>query len=207
MHPICGSSGGSRSPSGVRPYELRLNLRSPFRQPVWPGPPGRSPGVVDLLAAPHEGSGCQTPAKGVVLVDRKRWGRRTVSDMARRVLLYDAGCGFCRFAARVVTKLDRRDELALLGLEDASADRLLEHVSDEERVSLLRLVLPDGRMLSGGAAALNVLELLPATRPLARMVTVLHAQRAAEAAYALVARNRDRLGRLVPDGPGPRQYP
>jgi predicted DCC family thiol-disulfide oxidoreductase YuxK len=127
--------------------------------------------------------------------------------MARRVLLYDAGCGFCRFAARVVTKLDRRDELALLGLEDASADRLLEHVSDEERVSLLRLVLPDGRMLSGGTAALNVLERLPATRPLARTVAVLHAQRAADAAYALVARNRDLLGCLVPDGPGPRRYP
>jgi predicted DCC family thiol-disulfide oxidoreductase YuxK len=127
--------------------------------------------------------------------------------MARRVLLYDAGCRLCRFAARVVTKLDRHDELALLGLEDASADRLLEHVSDEERVSSLRLVLADGRMLSGGAAALNVLERLPATRLLALTVTLLHAQRAAEAAYALVARNRDRLGRLVSDGPGPRRYP
>ena len=127
--------------------------------------------------------------------------------MARPVLLYDAGCGFCRFAARVVAELDPRGELALLGLEDASADRLLEHVSDEERVSLLRLVLSDGRMLSGGAAALSVLARLPATRPLARTLTVLHAQRAAEAAYAIVARNRDRLGRLVPDGPGPRRYP
>jgi predicted DCC family thiol-disulfide oxidoreductase YuxK len=127
--------------------------------------------------------------------------------VARRVLLYDAGCRFCRFAARVVTKLDGRHELAFLGLEDASADRLLEHVSDEERVSLLRLVLPDGRMLLGGAAALNVLERLPATRLLARTVTLLHAERSAEAAYALVARNRVRLGRLVPDGPGPRRYP
>jgi hypothetical protein len=27
------------------------------------------------------------------------------------------------------------------------------------------------------------------------------------AAYRLVARNRHRLGRLVPDGPGPRRYP
>lgn len=127
--------------------------------------------------------------------------------MARRVLLYDAGCRFCRFAARVVTKLDGRDELAFLGLEDPSADRLLEHVSDEERVSLLRLVLPDGRMLSGGAAALNVLQRLPATRLLARTVTVLHAERFAEAAYALVARNRVRLGHLVPDGLGPRRCP
>ena len=122
-------------------------------------------------------------------------------------VLYDAGCRLCRFAARVVAELDRGRNLALLGLDDASADRLLEHVSGEERGSSLRLVLPDGRMISAGAAALGVLERLPATRPLARTATLLHAQRAAEALYAFVARNRDRLGRLVPDGPGPRRYP
>jgi len=133
-------------------------------------------------------------------------GRRTDSDMARPVLLYDAGCRLCRFAARVVAQLDRSGGLALLGLDDASAERLLERVSEEERGSSLRLVLPDGRMLSGGVAALGALERLPATRPLAR-TAVLHAQPAAEALYALVAGNRDRLGRLVPDGPGPRRYP
>ena len=71
--------------------------------------------------------------------------------MARPVLLYDADCRLCRFAARVVAPLDRRRSLALLGLEDASADPLLEDVPQEERSSSLRLVLPDGRMLSAGA--------------------------------------------------------
>ena len=126
--------------------------------------------------------------------------------MARAVLLYDAGCRLCRFAARVVAGLDRSGGLALLGLADTSADRLLEHIPEEERGSSLRLVLPDGRMLSGGAAALAVLEELPATHPLALTVAALDAQPAAEALYALVARNRDRLGSLVPDGPGPRRY-
>ena len=62
-------------------------------------------------------------------------------------------------------------------------------------------------MLSAGAAALGVLERLPATRLLARSVELVHAEPAAEALYAFVARNRDRLGRLVPDGSGPRRYP
>jgi predicted DCC family thiol-disulfide oxidoreductase YuxK len=127
--------------------------------------------------------------------------------MARPVLLYDAGCRLCRFAARVVAKLDRRGELALLGLEDTSADRLLEHISENERSSSLRLALGNGRMLSGGAAALGALEFVPATRPLARTAEALHAQPATEALYCLIARNRDRLGRLVPDGPAPRRYP
>ena len=125
----------------------------------------------------------------------------------RPVLLYDADCRLCRFAARLVARLDRRRKLALLGLEDAAADALLEAVSEEERSSSLRLVLPDGRMLPAGAAALGVLEWLPATRPLARLAAVLRAEPAVEALYAAVARNRDRLGRLVPDGSGPRRYP
>jgi predicted DCC family thiol-disulfide oxidoreductase YuxK len=127
--------------------------------------------------------------------------------MARPVLLYDTDCKLCRFAARVVAQLDRRRSLAFLGLNEASADRLLEHVPEDERGSSLRLVLPDGRMVSAGAATLGVLERLPATRPLARAAELLHAQPAAEALYVVVARNRDRLGRLVPDGHAPRRYP
>ncbi len=127
--------------------------------------------------------------------------------MPRSVLLYDADCRLCRFAARRVAGLDRRGSLALLGLRDAPADRLLEHVSEDERGSSLRLVLPDGRVLTAGAAALGVLDRLPITRPLARSAALLHAQPAVEALYASVARNRDRLGRLVPDGSAPRRYP
>ena len=127
--------------------------------------------------------------------------------MARAVLLYDADCKLCRFAAHVVATLDRRRSLALLGLGDAAADPMLEDVSEEERNSSLRLVLPDGRMISAGAAALGVLERLPATRPLARAAAALHVRASGRSALLLVARNRDRLGRLVPDGSGPRRYP
>ena len=62
-------------------------------------------------------------------------------------------------------------------------------------------------MLSAGAATLGVLERLPVTRQLARSAALLHAQPAVEALYASVAHNRDRLGRLVPDGSAPRRYP
>ena len=128
-------------------------------------------------------------------------------SVARPVLLYDAGCRLCRFAARIVARLDRGGDLALLGLDDVAADPLLEDVSGEERGSSIRLVLQDGRLISAGAAALGVLERLPVTRPLARTAAQLRAQAAAEVIYAVVARNRARLGRLVPDGSAPRRYP
>jgi predicted DCC family thiol-disulfide oxidoreductase YuxK len=123
------------------------------------------------------------------------------------VVLYDADCRLCRFAARVAARLDRRERLALLGLEDVAADPLLECVSGGERGSSLRLALPDGRLLSAGAAVMGVLERLPATRLLAQSAARLHAERVVAAVYALVARHRDRLGRLVPDGAAPRRYP
>jgi predicted DCC family thiol-disulfide oxidoreductase YuxK len=127
--------------------------------------------------------------------------------MARPVLLYDAEYRLCRFAARFVVRLDRGGGLALLGLGDAAADPLLEDVHESERASSLRLVFPSGRLLSAGAAALGVLERLPGTRPLANATVRLRAEPVAEATYAFVARNRDRLGRLVPDGCAPRRYP
>ena len=127
--------------------------------------------------------------------------------VARPVLLYDAGCRLCRCAARVVAALDRRRRLALLGLEDSAADRLLEQVARVERLSSLRLVLPDGSVLSAGQATLAALELLPATRPLTWAAERLRAQAAVEALYSFIARHRGRLGGLVPDGPAPRRFP
>ena len=115
--------------------------------------------------------------------------------MARAVLLYDADCKLCRFAAHVVATLDRRRSLALLGLGDAAADPMLEDVSEEERNSSLRLVLPDGRMISAGAAALGVLERLPATRPLARAAAALHVRAGGRSALL--------LGRPQPGPAGP----
>jgi len=123
----------------------------------------------------------------------------------RPVLLYDTSCRLCRWTARLVAALDRSGELGLVGLEDDAADALLERVIKEERLSSARLVLPEGQLLSGGEVVLETLALLPATRPLARVVEALHAEAAVARLYDLVARNRGRLGRLVPDGPAPRR--
>jgi predicted DCC family thiol-disulfide oxidoreductase YuxK len=108
---------------------------------------------------------------------------RVIPD--RPVLLYDANCRFCRFSARIVAQLDRGARLAYLPLDDPAADGLLASVSPDERFESWRLVRRDGSVVGYGW-----------TR-----------SRLADAAYRLVARNRGRLGRLVPDGDGPRRYP
>jgi predicted DCC family thiol-disulfide oxidoreductase YuxK len=103
----------------------------------------------------------------------------------RPVLLYDADCRFCRFAARAVAWLDRGERLAFLPLDDPAAVPLMASVPAEERLASWRLVRRDGSVR--GRAWIR--------------------GRIPDAAYDLVARNRGRLGRLVPDGAGPYRYP
>jgi len=116
------------------------------------------------------------------------------------VLLYDGGCRFCRFAARVAARADRRRRLAFLTLRDPEAEALLAGVPEGRRFESVRLAEPGGALLAGGAAVAAVLGHLVAG-PLRRLGPLL------EPSYALVSRHRGRLGRLVPDRPGPRRYP
>ena len=103
----------------------------------------------------------------------------------RPVLLYDAGCRFCRWAARLVVRGDRRERLAVLPLSDPEAAPFLELVREPERFASWRLVRRDGSMVGYGWIR----------------------GRLPDAVYGLVARHRGRLGRVVPDGPAPRRYP
>jgi hypothetical protein len=52
-----------------------------------------------------------------------------------------------------------------------------------------------------------LLEELRATRPFGRILRTLRASPPVDGLDALIARHRNHLGRLVPDGPAPRRYP
>jgi len=114
------------------------------------------------------------------------------------VLLYDGDCRFCRFSARLAARADRRRRLGYLALQDPEAEPLLAGVPEERRLDRLRLAEPAGALLAGGHAVAGVLGYLVAP-PLRRLGPLL------EPPYALVSRLRGPLGRVVPDGPGPRR--
>ena len=97
--------------------------------------------------------------------------------MRRPVVLYDGGCRFCRFAARVGARLDR-GRYGWLPFDDETAQQLLTQLPEPRRHATAHVVRRDGSIWS------------PASAP-----------------YRLVARNRGRLGPLVPNGSGPRRYP
>ena len=124
----------------------------------------------------------------------------------RPTLLYDAACRGCRFAARVVARIDRERALAIMPLQDPGADALLAALPDSERLASWRLVASDRTVAGYGAGLPALLRAMRPTRPLGRLLGLVPAG-ALDAAYRLVARNRGRLAKLVPDGPAPRRVP
>jgi predicted DCC family thiol-disulfide oxidoreductase YuxK len=98
--------------------------------------------------------------------------------------------------AKVLT-WDRRHRLRPVPLQDPEAEALLAGMRPEERIASWHLVEPYGVRTSAGVAAPRLLGMLPGGRPLAAVARLL--QPLTNASYSLVARNRDRLGRLIPD--------
>jgi predicted DCC family thiol-disulfide oxidoreductase YuxK len=128
-----------------------------------------------------------------------------VTSLRRPVLLYDSGCRVCRFTARLVERLDRGERLAFLPLQAEEAAPLLEKLPEEDRMASWRLARPDGSLVGRGAGAPAVLRELRHERAANALAAL--PETMLEHGYDLVARNRWRIGRLVPDGAAPRRFP
>jgi predicted DCC family thiol-disulfide oxidoreductase YuxK len=113
----------------------------------------------------------------------------------RAAILYDADCGFCKWALAQVLRLDRERRLRPVALQGPEAEALLHGMDEEERIESWHLVTPDGHVSSGGAAFDPLTRILGRGRPLGALVR--RFPRAAEAAYRWVANHRTFLGRLV----------
>jgi predicted DCC family thiol-disulfide oxidoreductase YuxK len=111
------------------------------------------------------------------------------------IVLYDADCGFCRWATAWVLRLDRRHLLVAAPIQSPLGSELLTDLSEEERLRAAHVVGEDGRRCSGGAAAAEVLGALDRTRVLARVFR--RWPRTTDWLYAAVAKRRIALGRFV----------
>jgi predicted DCC family thiol-disulfide oxidoreductase YuxK len=91
-------------------------------------------------------------------------------------------------------------------MHEGEATALLAGVPEDERYTTWHLAPPRGAPVGHGAGARELLCELRLTRPLGRALRIVP-DRALDHLYHLVAANRSRLGRLVPDAAGPRRYP
>jgi predicted DCC family thiol-disulfide oxidoreductase YuxK len=120
----------------------------------------------------------------------------TVTGVASSLVLYDDDCGFCRVTLALILAWDRPRRLRPLALQTPEADRLLEDMSPERRMSSWHLVAPDGRVASAGAAFPPLLGQLPGGAPLGRVSARFPG--ASERGYRWVADHRSTLGSLLP---------
>jgi predicted DCC family thiol-disulfide oxidoreductase YuxK len=110
------------------------------------------------------------------------------------IVLYDGDCGFCRRSVDWVLRRDRDRRLTATPIQSTTGDFLLSDLTPEERVREVHVINDDGRRSSGGAAVKDVLDALPSTRALARVVSV--SPRMTQLGYRFVASNRGVFGRL-----------
>jgi len=111
------------------------------------------------------------------------------------VLLYDADCGFCRWAVAKILARDRQNRIRPVALQDPEASLLLPDVPDDERMRSWHLVTPDGDAFSAGEAVPPLLRLLPGGKPPAALAATFPGT--TERLYRWVADHRDWLGRRV----------
>jgi predicted DCC family thiol-disulfide oxidoreductase YuxK len=111
------------------------------------------------------------------------------------IVLYDADCGFCRWA--MAWALTHADDgvLATAPIQSALGDELLAGMAPGERLRSAHVVDADGRVSSGGAAAERVLSALAWTRALGRLAV--RFPHTTDRLYRVVADRRMSFGRLV----------
>jgi predicted DCC family thiol-disulfide oxidoreductase YuxK len=127
--------------------------------------------------------------------------------LARPVVLYQDRCRFCRAAARLVARLDKRQRLALLPYDDPDAAQFVVFLERGRIEESWQLIEPDGRRLTHGDALVRLLQVLLPTRRLGRVLHAPWLVRLATIVDRLISKARPFLSRFVPDRPGPRRWP
>jgi predicted DCC family thiol-disulfide oxidoreductase YuxK len=110
-------------------------------------------------------------------------------------VLYDEDCGFCRWSADKLRVWATRRGLTFASIQSSRGAELLHPVPVAERLDSMHAVTPDGRVWSGGQAVRVIFDELPGGRALALIAATLPG--VTEWIYRLVARHRNRLGRLL----------
>jgi predicted DCC family thiol-disulfide oxidoreductase YuxK len=117
-----------------------------------------------------------------------------VSARRDHAILYDDECGFCRFSANAILRLDRDERLRPVAIQSEEGERLLAEVPESERLESWHLITPGGRVVSAGAAAAPLAHVLPVTSIPSRLFSRYPDR--TERIYRWIAGHRTLLGRI-----------
>src|SRR5271157_3152499 len=119
----------------------------------------------------------------------------------RLAVIYDADCGFCRETVRRLRRWDHDRHFEFMPLEEAIAcgRPRLEALAAQGHLADAVHVVDEatGRVVSGGHAALAILDALPGGWLLRPWAALPPTAAAADVVYRVAARHRDRLAWLA----------
>ncbi|MCY7417834.1 MAG: DUF393 domain-containing protein [Chloroflexi bacterium] len=114
----------------------------------------------------------------------------------RLTMLFDADCGFCGRSAMLVRQLDRRRAIRIVPLQRA-AGRVPNLPPVEILMETIHVVDADGHWSTGGAAWLQIMDEVPALRPVAVIARTPLIRPFVEPVYGWVSGHRQLLSRLL----------
>jgi predicted DCC family thiol-disulfide oxidoreductase YuxK len=117
--------------------------------------------------------------------------------MPQAVLIYDGLCSLCRRGVTWISRRAIRGQIEFLPCQAAERRARFPEMEDRACLEAMQLVLPDGRVLSGAAAAPEILRRLQRWRWLAAAFRLPGMGLVAPRAYAWIARHRYQISTLL----------
>lgn len=135
------------------------------------------------------------------LLPPAREDEETTRGRANLTVIYDDACGLCRQTARRLRRWDHDGHFEFMPLRSAATcgRPQIEALASQGRLGDAVHVVeePSGRVVSGGHAALAILDALPGGWLLRPWASLPPTAAAAEVVYRVAARHRDRLSWLT----------
>ena len=120
---------------------------------------------------------------------------------APAVLVYDAECPMCRASALWLMRLAiRAGQLEILPCRSPVRARRFPALTEEQCLTAMQLVLPDGRIVAGADAVPELLRRIPSLRWLAAVFALPPLRPFSRRGYAWIARNRMRISCALGSG-------
>ena len=125
----------------------------------------------------------------------------TIAPAGPLTVVYDDDCGVCRDTIKQLSRWDREDRFEFMPLQQAASSGrpLLERLAAEGHLPDAIHVVDEtsGRVVSGGHAALAILDALPGGWLLRPWAALPPTAQAVDVVYRVAARHRDRLAWLM----------
>jgi len=109
-------------------------------------------------------------------------------------VLYDADCGVCSHTARMLVRVDKRNQLHLVAIQSAQIPNMPPR---DVLMDMLHARDDDGRWFKGAAATVEIARRIPIAWPLSLYAKLPLAMPILDFMYRAFADNRHRISRML----------